>query len=287
MNKPRPPKRLPRGPRIDNPDFRRAVRALSSGDLESLRHLLDDKPELVAMRAEEDGAFAGAYFSHPYLLEFIAENPIRTGKLPPNVIPIARALIEAGAPAEAITKTLALVASGRIARESGRQESLIGLLLAHGADPGPALDAAVSHSEWDAVETLIRHGTPVGINAAAALGRLDTLKTLLDRAPTAEALARAADAAIKGNRPDSIRMLLDAGLPATAKVPGHPFAPTLLHQAAWFNRETIAKLLLERGADPTTTDTQFNGTPAGWAKEAGNAALAQMLSDEAGKPDGR
>jgi hypothetical protein len=60
------------------------------------------------------------------LLPFIAENPIRRGTLPENILTLARTILEAGS--DEIDLTLATVSSGRIPRECGVQLALIDAL---------------------------------------------------------------------------------------------------------------------------------------------------------------
>ena len=71
-------------------------------------------------------------------------------------------------------------------------------------------------------------------------------------------------------------LLDDAGVAVNARLP-HPFSPTLLHQAAHYNHRELVDHLLSRGADPTLKDTQFNGTPAGWAEHGGHEAARALL----------
>jgi len=73
---------LPHHERIEDPIFRRGVELIDSGDVEGLREHLREHPGLVRQRVEFEG---GNYFGNPSLLEFIAENPIRHGKMPKNV----------------------------------------------------------------------------------------------------------------------------------------------------------------------------------------------------------
>jgi ankyrin repeat protein len=264
-------------PRIENPVFREAVDAISAGDFKALKKLLKDHPNLVHARAEEKGEYAGVYFSHPYLLEFVPENPIRTRKLPPNIGEIAQAIIDAGAAHEAINKTLTLAASGCVPRECGVQTELLELLVRNGADATGGLNAAIDEGEWNAAETLLRLGAQFGLKASAGLGRAERLKEMLSSSPNVEELAQAANAAIRGGHAGCVRLLLDAGLPASTCIPNHPYSATLLHQAAWFGHQAIVELLYDRGADLTVTDTQFQGTPAGWASHAGHAELSEWL----------
>src|SRR5581483_11955829 len=130
--KPTPADRLdlPHHERITDPVFRHAVDLLDAGDAAALRTHLQQHPDLIHRRV----AFEGEnYFRNPTLLEFIAENPIRCGHLPSNIVEIARLLLDANA--TALDETLGLVVSGRIARESGVQLPLIHLLCDRGADP--------------------------------------------------------------------------------------------------------------------------------------------------------
>src|SRR5579871_2797225 len=125
---------LPHHERIEDPDFRRAVDLLDAGDADGLSAHLKSHPGLVRQRVVFEG---GNYFRNPSLLEFVAENPIRHGKLPANTVAVARVILEAGAAEDraAMNETLGLVCSGRVARECGVQSPLIDLLCAAGADP--------------------------------------------------------------------------------------------------------------------------------------------------------
>jgi ankyrin repeat protein len=264
-------------PRIESPLFREAVGAITAGDLNTLQRLLKEYPDLVHARAEEKGEFAGSYFSHPYLLEFVPENPIRTRKLPPNICEITQAIIDAGSPLEAINKTLRLAASGDVPRECGVQTELLELLVRNGADATEGLNAAIGEGQWNAAETLLRLGAQFGLKAAAGLGRVERLTEMLSSLPSVEELALAADAAIRGGHTDCVKLLLDAGLPASTCIPNHPYSATLLHQAAWFGHRAIVELFHKRGADLTETDTQFKGTPADWARHAGHMEISEWL----------
>lgn len=79
---------------IEDPHFRRAVGLMEAGEVEPLRQHLAAHPGLATARVRLDEP---GYFSQPSLLEFITENPIRTGRMPPNAVEVARTLVEAGA----------------------------------------------------------------------------------------------------------------------------------------------------------------------------------------------
>src|SRR5579884_1649034 len=91
---PREPLSRPVHERIQDPVFRRAVDLLDAGDVEGLRAHLQDHPELVYQRIVLEG---DAYFRNPSLLDFIAENPIRHGTVPANIVEVAQVLLTAGA----------------------------------------------------------------------------------------------------------------------------------------------------------------------------------------------
>ena len=83
-------------PEIPDPLFREAVATIDAGDVSALEALLTAHPELVSDRLDFDEGYCGeAYFRHPYLLWFVAENPIRNGKLPENIAQVTRTIIEA------------------------------------------------------------------------------------------------------------------------------------------------------------------------------------------------
>src|SRR5262245_5400319 len=128
---------LPQHQRIQDATFRRAVDLLDAGDVEGLRAQLKEHPGLVQQQVFFEG---GNYFQTPKLLEFVAENPIRRGTLPANIVQTAQVILEAGAKHDrsALNETLALVCSGRVPRECGVQQDLINLLCRYGADPNSA-----------------------------------------------------------------------------------------------------------------------------------------------------
>jgi hypothetical protein len=78
---------LPHQDRIEDVTFRRAVNLLDAGDVEGLRAHLERHPNLPHQRVIFEG---GNYFRNPTLLEFTAENPIRHGTLPDNILQVTK-----------------------------------------------------------------------------------------------------------------------------------------------------------------------------------------------------
>jgi hypothetical protein len=198
---------LPHHERIEDPDFRRAVDLIDAGDVAGLRGYLKQHPKLVHQHV----AFEGwNYFHNPTLLEFVAENPVRHGKLPANIVEIARVILDAGAEPPALNETLGLVATGRVPRECRFQLPLIDLLCDHGADPNGALHAAILHGELEAAHALIRRGASVNLPVAAAPGYIDDFRRLLPGAGKDDRHLALALASQFGHV-EIVRFLLDAG----------------------------------------------------------------------------
>lgn len=125
---------IPQLERIEDPVFRQAVDLLDAGDAGGLRVRLIHHPGLVNQRVTFPG---GNYFRNPTLLEFVAENPVRHGSLPPNIVQVAKIILDAGAKTNpsSVNPTLELVSSGQVPRECGVQVRLMNLLCDYGADP--------------------------------------------------------------------------------------------------------------------------------------------------------
>lgn len=264
---------VPHHERIEDPVFRRAVELIDAGDVAGLRAHLNAHPSLVRQRV----TFDGNYFRNPGLLEFIAENPVRRGRLPGNIVDAAKAILDAGAEPAALNETLGLVASGRVPRECNVQRALIDLLCDHGADPDDAMQPAVAHGEMQAVQALIAHGARIDLPIAAGLGHIDDARRLLPGADTQQRQLALAFAAQFGHV-EIVRLLLEAGVNINLYNPAGAHAhSTPLHQAALAGHQAVVHLLVERGARLDLKDTIWHATPAGWAAHAGRHELAEYL----------
>jgi hypothetical protein len=257
---------LPYHERIEDVRFRQAVDLIDAGDVPGLRAFLKEHPGLVRQRLVFEG---GNYFRNPSLLEFIAENPIRHGTLPPQIVEVARAILDAGPEQKAVEGALGLVATGRIPRECGVQIALIELLCARGARADGALRAAAGHGEFAAAEALMERGGRMDLAVAAAMGRLEEFQQLLPAANEGDRYLALALASHFG-RVEMARMLLDLGLDPNRYNPegGHSHS-TPLHQAVAGGHETVMQLLLERGARTDVRDLLWQGTAADWAQHEG------------------
>jgi hypothetical protein len=265
---------LPHHERIEDATFRRAVELLDAGDLAGLQQHLNQHPNLAHQRVVFEG---GNYFRNPALLEFAAENPVRHGTLPQNVVKLAKAILDAGVEQSALNETLMLVATGSVPRECRVQLLLIDLLCDHGADPGSAIDAAALHGELEAVNALIGRGARVNLPVAAALGHIEDFRRLLPGADSPDRHLALALASQFG-RVEIARLLLDAGEDPNRYNPvgGHSHS-TPLHQAAAAGCIELVRLLVERGARLDLKDILWQGTPADWARHEGRPEIEAYL----------
>jgi hypothetical protein len=266
---------LPHQERIEDPSFRQAVNLLDAGDDAGLRAYLIQHPHLLNQRVLFEGQ---NYFHNPSLLEFVAENPIRHGKLAPNILQVTRVLLEAGAAEPpALNETLMLVATGAVARQARMQLPLIDLLCEYGADPDSATHAAALHGEREALHHLLQRGARVDLPVAAVLGRTEDARRSL---PAANSQGRhlALTLAADYGHIEIVRLLLDAGEDPNRYNPvgGHSHA-TPLHQAAAKGHEEVVRLLVDRGARLNIKDILWQGTPADWANHQGQTAVETYL----------
>lgn len=276
---------------INDALFLEAVKAVDAGDIIKLENLVTANPRLIQYRLDYP---EGAYFKDPYLLWFVADNPIRNGKLAGNIINVTCLLIEAvkREAAESVQYqldyTLGLVATGRVPRECGVQIEMVDLLIDAGAKPGGGL-GALAHGNIAAAERLIERGGKLTLAAAVGLDRMDDVKRL---AVEKEDMLSALTAAAFYGKAGMIQYLLSQG----ANPNGYPDSKTgfhthatPLHQAVSSGSLESVKLLVEAGANLQATDMAYGGTPLGWAlympTEEGNddaakerwAAIAEYL----------
>ncbi len=265
---------LPHHERIQDPTFRKAVDLIDAGDVSGLRDHLKRYPDLPHRHVDFEG---WNYFYNPTLLEFAAENPVRRGKLPGNIVEVAKVILDAGADQSAKNETLMLAATGSVPRECRLQIPLIDLLCDYGADPNSASEATALHGETDALQALLDRGARMNLPIAAALGRVEDFRRFL---PETGARHRhlAFALAAQFDRVEMVQALLDAGenLDRYNPVGGHSHS-TPLHQAAGAGSMEMVRLLVERGARLDLKDVLWHGTPLDWAEHEGRNEVAEFL----------
>jgi hypothetical protein len=264
----------PRHELIEDAVFRRSVDLVDAGDPEGLREFLKRNKKLVHQRVEFEG---WNYFRNPTLLEFIAENPIRRGTLPENIVEVARVILDEGPDQMSRDTTLALAATGSVPLELGLTVPLIEVLCEYGADPNEAINAAALHGSLLAVRALLKQGARTTLPVAAALNDIEQVRRLLATATKQERHVALAIASQIG-WVEVVRLLLEAGEDPSRYNPmgGHSHT-TPLHQAALIGNEALVRLLLEHGADPRMRDLMWEGTPADWARHEGHAKVEAYL----------
>jgi len=255
---------------ITDPLFRKAVEAIDSGNISLLKKILQDNSQLVTKRLDvpEEG-----YFQQPYLLWFVADNPIRHERLPSNIVEITRLLVDAVRQNasksfhEQIDCALGLVATGRIPKECGVQIELMDILLDAGARPGNG-HGALAHGNPKAAQRLIERGGKLTLTTAIGLDRKEDIERL-SRQATAEDKQIALIASAYFGNPGMIRYLIDLGVDVNAYIDpssGFHSHATALHQAVYSGSLDSVKLLVEAGANLNLEDRIYDGTPLRWAQ---------------------
>lgn len=259
--------------------FRNAVAAIDAGDIRELEHLMTTMPALVGERLESPGGWLrdaignalDGFFQRPYLLWFVAEDPVRNGTLPDNIAAVARAIIDAAQRErvanlqEQLDYALTLVSWSWIARERGVQLDLIDVLV----DAGAALDGnqnnALVNGNFAAAEHLVKRGAHLTLEVALCLGRWDDVDRLLPPANERERQFAFVLSALHG-KSQALRRLIKEGVDLNAPSAGLYSHGTPLHHAVSSGSLEAVKLLVEAGADRNVIDTAWGGTPLGWAQ---------------------
>lgn len=171
--------------------FEQAADAIVSGDIATLRRLLDERPELIRQRSSRD--------HRSTLLHYVSANGIEDfrQRTPPNIVEITQLLLDAGAEVNAESDaygghsmTLGLAATSVHPETAGVQIALMELLLARGAAiervPGEAVSGCLANGRPLAAEFLAERGAYLDFENAAGVGRLDRVKELVATTPNEE-----------------------------------------------------------------------------------------------------
>jgi peptide-methionine (S)-S-oxide reductase len=277
--------------------FCEAVSAIDAGDVITLEQLLARHPGLLRERLDSPGGWlrdkaGGAlegFFARPYLLWFVAEDPVRNRTLPANIALVARAIIRAAEREgvenlqEQLDYALRLVAWSFVARDCGVQIGLIDVLIDAGASFGSAPEDAIVNDNFDAARHLIERGAKLTLAAALCLGREDAAQL----AQTADARQRQFSfvlAALKG-KAEALALLLGLGVDLNAPSADLFAHATPVHHAVSSGSLDAVKVLVEAGAALDRRDTVHGGTPLGWAEHAGHAEIASYLRERGVQPE--
>jgi Ankyrin repeats (3 copies) len=259
--------------------FRDAVSAIDSGDAAKLERLIADSPALVRERLDSPGAWlrdvvgkaVDGFFQRPYLLWFVAEDPVRNGRLPGNIAEMARVIIDAarrnGASnlQEQLDYALTLVSWSWIARQCDVQIPLIDVLIDAGANPDGNPNNALVNGNVAAAEHLVERGATLTLATALCLGRWDDVDRLVATANNQQRQFALVLSALNG-RAEALRRMIKAGADLDAPSADLYSHGTPLHHAVCSGSLDAVKVLVEAGANTTTRDKAWGGTPLGWAE---------------------
>ncbi len=269
--------------------FEAAVDAVVSGELEALRSMLRDHPELVRTRSTRR--------HHATLLHYIAANGVEgyRQQTPDNALEIAKLLLDAGAEVDALADmydhkctTMSMLVSSAPPAKAGLQTKLAETLLESGAaleGPGTnwqsAVLTALAFGYLETAQTLARRAESITFPAAAGLGRAEEVARMLPLADAPDRHIALALAAQHGHTA-VVRLLLDAGEDPNRYNPdGYHGHSTPLHQAVWAEHREVVELLVTRGARLDIEDKVYFGTPLDWAVYGGRTAIADYLRGRA------
>ena len=271
--------------------FREAVAVIDAGDVSALDRLLTMHPGLVRDRLDSPctwlrdkvGSALDGFFQRPYLLWFVAEDPVRNGKLPRNIAQVAGTIIQSAkrhavvSLQEQLDHALRLVCWSWIARQCGVQIELIDVLVDAGASLdgrtlyqsryGTHSDAAIYNQNFDAAKHLIERGAPLTLTTALSLKLWADVDRFLPDASLAEKQDAFVQAAMNG-KTEALRYMLARGIHPTTVSDRNQSHGTALHHAVYSGSLDAVQALVEAGADLTRRDTIYNSTPLGWAMHA-------------------
>jgi len=277
--------------------FELAVDAIVTGDAAALKKILREHPELI--RAQSTRRHQAT------LIHYTSANGIEgyRQKTPNNIVEIAGLLLRAGADVNAVaavyggSTTLALAATSIHPQRAGVQETLLQLLLDHGATidlanspAGPLVNICLANGRVQAAEFLSRRGAKLDLEGAAGLGRLDVVQSYFDEsgalrpAATNIQMERAFLWACEYGRNPVVDFLLQRGVPLQTQA---NTGQTALHWAVIGGQLETIKLLLDRGASLEARNIH-GGTPLGqalWSSTHGDptidyAQIADLLRSQ-------
>ena len=273
--------------------FREAVSAIDAGEVGELERLLAAHPDLVRERLEFPGDWLRTkignaleeFFRQPYLLWFVAEDPVRNDKLPANIAQVARTIILAakrervGTLQEQLDYALRLVAWSWVARKCEVQIELIDVLVDAGAAPGDNITHdALINGNFAAAAHLLQRGAELTLAAALCLARWDEAM-LLARTVSAKDKQVALVLAALNGKAEALARLLLLGVDLNAYSTDIYTHATALHHAVSSGSLEAVKTLVEAGAALDIKDRAWNATPQEWAEYYAR----EPKGDEAGK----
>ena len=249
-------------------EFEKAVDAVISGDIETLKSLLRREPDLIRLRSSRaHGAM---------LIHYVATNGVEDERqsTPVNAVDVANVLIDAGAEIDATfldggsgtTPLVSLVTSFH-PHKSGVAAELVSVFVDAGArvdglkGDGEPLRLALSSEYPESVEALLECGAKiVNVEIAAGLGELELVEKFIDEGGLARReLEEAFWSACKYGHTGVAECLLKRGVDIDVKGGANN---TGLMLAAQRGRKDTVEMLLDCGAS-VALKNDFGGTALG------------------------
>ena len=259
--------------------FQGAVAAIDAGDVAQVERLTSAHPRLLRERLKSPGSWLrdkvdralDGFFKKPYLLWFVAEDPVRNDTLPTNIAQVAASIIDAAkrekvdSLQEQLDYALRLVAWSWVAHRCGVQLELIDTLVDGGASPDGVPDNALVNGHIAAAEQLVRRGAKLTLATAACLGRWEDVPPLAEHTSQRDKQFALTLAALNGNAAALVR-LIPLGVDVSAPSKDLYAHATPLHHAVASGSMDAVRVLVEAGANPGAKDKVHRGSPLGWAE---------------------
>ena len=276
-------------------------KAVTVGDIDSVRRLLEEDPRLAYPRPQprDEPFIRGA--SPLYLTCYAASAGENTQG---NHLEIARLLLDAGADPDGEQEG-PMVASPLWAAASNGDPEFARLVLERGGNPdGP--DGKRAPMAWGlrfrgaaTCELLAEYGATLDLRFAAGLGRIDVVRSFFEpdgslgiraldlyqplpyarkpqSATAQQVLQEAWIFACMNERLEAMDFLLERGVDIDAMPEGFDHRGSGCHWAASMAVGALEHLI-ERGADLGVRDGGFNATPLGWARQNGHKRAIALL----------
>lgn len=274
--------------------YHSAVAAVDAGDATELDRLLIEHPRLVRDRLDAPGRWLrdqvgnalDGFFQQPYLLWFVAEDPVRNGRLPANIAEVARTIVgyaeREGVETlqEQLDYALRLVSWSWIARECNVQIGLLDVLIDAGATPDGRPEDALVNGNFAAAAHLLGRGAKLTLTTALCLERWDEAKPL-GRAASAEEKQFALILTALQGRAEALKRLVGLGIDLNAPSADLYSHATALHHAVSSGSLDAVRVLVEAGADLGAMDAAYQGTPLDWAEYGKHVEIAEYLRGRA------
>ena len=257
--------------------FEAATHAVVTGDVATLKRLLDENPQLIRARSTRE--------HQATLLHYVSANGVEgyRQKTPNNAAKVAEILLQAGAEVDAEAQvydggatTLGLAATSIHPKQAGVQDRLMEILLEHGAaidhrigagNQQCIVNSCLATGRRKAAEFLAKRGARLDLEGAAGVGRLDAVKSFFNDDGSLKANAtkmqmeRGFMWACEYGRDSVVDLLLQKGVDLLAQA---NTGQTGLHWAVIGGQVETIRLLLARGASLEALNS-YDGTALGQA----------------------